>query len=268
MCTPPQFFSKLSSLPSAGPFSNDLSAMGEVVKLLWTGGWDSTYRLLDLVLLQGREVQPIYVLHHKRESTPIELATMDRIRSAIRACGRGNLVRPTRHIVRREIQGRLEFRKAYKRLNSKKQLGGQYEWLAYVAEQEGLFDLELAIHVDDLAFEHIKDNLRVDRDAEVLVDDPSPPDLKLFRYYRFPILRLTKQEMQVRAIAGGFLPIMEHSWFCHTPDAKGSPCGTCNPCMFTIQEGMGRRVPWRGHLRFHVRQARGHLRKLALLVGF
>ena len=30
-------------------------------RLLWTGGWDSTYRLLDLLLVQKQHVQPYYV---------------------------------------------------------------------------------------------------------------------------------------------------------------------------------------------------------------
>src|SRR5690606_13578695 len=32
------------------------------VNLLWTGGWDSTFRLLSLVVQQHRCVQPYYVL--------------------------------------------------------------------------------------------------------------------------------------------------------------------------------------------------------------
>jgi len=36
---------------------------------------------------------------------------------------------------------------------------------------------------------------------------------------------------------------MEMTWFCHRP-VRGKPCGLCAPCVYTIEEGLARRVPW------------------------
>ena len=46
--------------------------------LLWTGGWDSTFRLLSLLLREQREVQPYYILDslHFRPAVPAEREAM------------------------------------------------------------------------------------------------------------------------------------------------------------------------------------------------
>ena len=51
-------------------------------RLLWTGGWDSPFRLSCLLLLQRRTVTPYYFLREKRPSTPIEIDTTAHIRQA------------------------------------------------------------------------------------------------------------------------------------------------------------------------------------------
>ena len=40
------------------------------VQILWTGGWDSTFRLLQLLLELKLEVIPHYVIDDTRESAP------------------------------------------------------------------------------------------------------------------------------------------------------------------------------------------------------
>ena len=50
------------------------------INLLWTGGWDSTFRLLDLVLIKKKTVQPHYILDPDRLSTGMELKTMKDIK--------------------------------------------------------------------------------------------------------------------------------------------------------------------------------------------
>jgi hypothetical protein len=45
-----------------------------------------------------------------------------------------------------------------------------------------------------------------------------------------------------RARAEGWGAIMDMTWFCHAP-VHGRPCGICAPCVYTIEEGLARRVP-------------------------
>ena len=50
------------------------------VNLLWTGGWDSTFQLLQLLLIHRRRVTPLYLIDAERRSTGVELLTMKRIK--------------------------------------------------------------------------------------------------------------------------------------------------------------------------------------------
>ena len=62
---------------------------GPCVNLLWTGGWDSTFRLLQLLLLHRVAVAPHYLEDPTRASTQIELETMARIADQLRVAEEG-----------------------------------------------------------------------------------------------------------------------------------------------------------------------------------
>ena len=47
--------------------------------ILWTGGWDSTFRLLDLLIRQKRTVQPHYIIDSDRSGTGEELLVRNKI---------------------------------------------------------------------------------------------------------------------------------------------------------------------------------------------
>jgi hypothetical protein len=57
--------------------------MSAAPALLWTGGWDSTFRLLWLVLVEQRPVQPVYLIDACRGSTGMELRAMAAIRREV-----------------------------------------------------------------------------------------------------------------------------------------------------------------------------------------
>ena len=59
-------------------------------------------------------------------------------------------------------------------------------------------------------------------------------------------------EIDQADLYGDFEDVMKLTWFCHRP-RRGQPCGTCNPCIYTIEEGLGERVPMSGRLRYHLR---------------
>jgi len=139
----------------------------------------------------------------------------------------------------------------FERLRSRSHLGGQYDWLARFALQHGLDDLELAIHRDDKAAVFLQAHLVPD-DAPGpagadpgfrLRPDPPDEDLRLFERFRFPVFDLTKRDMQRLARERGFAEVMELTWFCHLPRPDGKPCGRCNPCRYTAEEGLGWRIP-------------------------
>src|SRR5690606_2439399 len=105
--------------------------------------------------------------------------------------------------------------------------------------------LELSVHKDDRAEVFLRDNVVPVGDSSfALAPTVGDPDLELFRRFRFPLLPMTKLDMERVARENDFLDLMEMTWFCHTP-VNGKPCGGCLPCQFAIAEGMARRVPAR-----------------------
>ncbi|HYD83353.1 MAG TPA: hypothetical protein VEA63_04860, partial [Opitutus sp.] len=70
----------LSPVRATEPVPSFSARQMATVDLLWTGGWDSTYRLLDLVLRKSRTVAPHYVVDPDRSGTIQELRAMRAIR--------------------------------------------------------------------------------------------------------------------------------------------------------------------------------------------
>ncbi|MEM2293044.1 MAG: hypothetical protein QXX41_07180, partial [Nitrososphaerota archaeon] len=67
------------------------------VNLFWTGGWDSTFRLLYLVFVKKKSVQPFYIVDTGRPSTLHELRAMHVIKEEVakRDPQLANLIKPT-----------------------------------------------------------------------------------------------------------------------------------------------------------------------------
>lgn len=217
--------------------------------VLWTGGWDSTFRILDLVLNHSRTVQPHYLISPGRPSAETEMNAMARMRERIEErMPRGAALLPTQFINEPDIADDPEITAAWKRLTQRHPLGVQYEVIARYATMQDLTGLELSVHVDDRAYLFLDGYIETIDDAGtpnyVLRNAPEEPDINLvFGRLRFPILHISKLDMQNAADNAGFRDIMEMTWFCHTP-RHNKPCGMCYPCRFAMQEGMARRLPF------------------------
>ena len=226
-----------------------MNRSGDTVRLLWTAGWDSTFRLLSAVLVHHKTVQPYYLTDPGRPSTPNELSAMDRIAAqlAARHPPASALVKKPLVSSVADVAPDAETTARFERLRARSHLGGQYDWLARFALQRGLTDLELAVHRDDKAAVFLEPHVvRDDPGGDPgfrLRPDPPDDDLRLFERFRFPVFDLTKVAMDGMARERGFAELMELTWFCHLPTPDGKPCGRCNPCRYTAEEGLGRRIP-------------------------
>lgn len=244
------------------------TAPDDPVKLLWTGGWDSTFRLLDLVVLQGRIVQPYYVIDSGRGSVAVERETMDRIRAATgdrfgsEAAAR---ILPTIEDRIADIPEVPEVRAAFGALREQARVGGQYCWLAEFALRHQLTGLEIGQErlVNSGVVRPLLDpELDRSRSPIRLREPPSNPHLWIFRFFEFPLIDTTKHQMLNRARKTGLLPIMLLTHSCFNPRPDGSPCGKCVPCRTSLLEGMMFRFPWRIRLRWRVRRFREWSRRM------
>jgi len=228
-----------------------------ITKLLWTGGWDSTFRLVDLALVKLREVQPYYILDTTRNSFRHELNAMTGIRRTLSSISpdAADLIKPTRVFSIHEIPEDPEITRKYVRLKQKAHLGVQYEWLARFAKHHKFRECEMALEkgpelagLDLLLDGNIEFHSCHEPDGAWRIAAPLlETDLSLFSCFSFPILGMTKSEMRQAAHDNGFSEVMDQTWFCHYP-LFGRPCGICRPCSTVMKEGMHYRIPWKGRL--------------------
>lgn len=231
--------------------------MSGPVHLLWTGGWDSTFRLLDLVFNQHREVQPYY-LNDRRPSLRMELVRMSEIKEAIekRAPEARRLIRPTIVVDCADFPEDHHRGRQFDALRAKSYIGGQYEKLARLADYLDIEKLEVGVHSQDKAALFLRDVLVNDGGRHCLPAVLPDPNLSLFERFEFPLFGMTKLKMRELADAHGWRALMEMTWFCYDPTPAGLPCGVCNPCTYAIEDGMLWRLPLRARARRQLHRLR------------
>ncbi len=233
----------------------------EPVKLLWTGGWDSTFRLLQLSIYKRRITQPFYLIDPKRRSTKHEIQAMERIKGHLFAehPGLQGYILPTKYAEVRDIPQNASITEAHRRVAGRSFIGEQYDWLSRWCAANGFRDIELCVHLDDevhKAIERYVTRSSEDGDKGCRLDDNSAAtdEFLLFRHFRFPLFDLSKRDMMHAARAHGLDNYMEMTWFCHNPSYGSSPCGICNPCRYAIEEGLAYRVPFFGRGKYQMQR--------------
>jgi hypothetical protein len=221
------------------------------VHVLWTGGWDSTYRVLQALLAEGRVVQPHYLIDRRRPSLQRELAGMEELRAAIVRSYPAEQARllPTILVERDALAPDEEVTRAYRNVVQHRSLGTQYEWLAIYRRQCGLPELELCIerlpHFGPTSlFPYLLGTAAFPGFVEPPYFHAVVDDIRfLLGEFRLPFLHTTKRDMLAGARAHGWMPVMERTWFCFHPTRSGRPCGRCSPCGQVLRAGLAYRIP-------------------------
>lgn len=221
------------------------------VNLFWTGGWDSTFRLLQLLLEHRLPVAPVYLIDDTRASTQFEFDTMDAIRDALfDAYPRAHaLLRPTQVSRVSDIAPDAELDAGYARLAARYGMGNQYAWLSRYCRQQRLRGIELscecALHGAGVMLQANIAPIETPQGYASFHIPPGAPDpdaTLLFGAFGLPLVRTTRQQMVAQAQREGWMRLMGMTWFCHHPTRAGTPCGLCNPCLASIKQGFGWRV--------------------------
>jgi hypothetical protein len=230
------------------------------VDLLWTGGWDSTFRLLSLLLSERRHVTPHYLIDAERPSTYAELHAMKRIGDRLlrEHPAAEQLLEATRYYAVTDIAPDPEMTGAFEAILGRRFLGSQWSWIPRFSKEHGFTDLQLSVHRHDkthAVLEGMMTKASAPADAEgsagVYRVDPrfsSTDEYKLFGRFVFPLFDLSKPEMAALAGESGWRGIMEMTWFCHLPRRGMAPCGRCAPCRSAMAQGLGWRIPARNRV--------------------
>lgn len=220
------------------------------VDLLWTGGWDSTFQLLQLLLLYRRDVIPHYLVDPTRPSTRTELAAMERIRNALfdRYPHTRQLLAPLQQFNIADLAPDARITDAFARILAERFIGSQYEWLARFSNQQGIAQLELGagqvggrIHDAIAPFVTQADGGGY-RTYRLSPEYSETKEFLIFGGFSIPLFHVQKRNTADIARERGWFDILSMTWFCHRPHGT-EPCGYCNPCLYAVDEGFGWRIP-------------------------
>lgn len=229
----------------------------EVIDLLWTGGWDSTFRLLQILLHEKKIVQPYYVIDSTRNSLGVEIYFRNVLKEAIfaRYPQAKNFLLPTIYINIDSIEPDDEIQQAYQDLKKHVPLGNQHEWLPRFCKQHQIYGMEMSTENGSTP-EELWANARFLKNH--FSDDPATlcerdfflyqTSKKLYKYFRFPVIHFSKQDMLDEAQKNDWLPILTKTWFCYQPlyiPVKGYvACGNCVTCKYLKRIDFDWRIPF------------------------
>jgi hypothetical protein len=206
---------------------------------------------LEILLLEKKVVQTYYIIDPNRPSHELEMKRMDEIRKLVYRkypSTKGQFL-PTIFTQLSDVQEDAIIEKAFKQANEKEHLGNQYDWLARFCKQFDINNMELCVQKIGNSAHHPRFSPFFERDevrGEFVYKKSlsAEPEFIIFRYFKYPILHMTKQDMLNAARQNGWLGIMKNTWFCHQPIFGKFPCGQCDPCQQTMNEqGMKKRFP-------------------------
>ena len=229
------------------------------VHLLWSGGWDGTFRLLQLAEA-GAEIHPYYVTDPRRESHEYEKHAMEKIIAAARERFDAKICEITFYdkdwILENCADEKIS--SAFRTLRERYHVGLQYEWFALLTKHLGLKMEAGIVNQYHGKVEQAIDNegmlVPIENDILpgrycILPKEGNDLASTLFGNLILPIIRYTKKDEERIAREKDWISIMEMSWFCHTP-IDGQPCGLCGPCDDAMNTGMEWRMPKEAQKRY------------------
>lgn len=227
------------------------------VYIFWTGGWDSTYRMVELSQMEETEVFPVYVMDTTRPSLEIEKETIQKLWRKLDENPRTVAkIHPVTWIREDQIPEYNDISEAYTRLQRENKFGSQYEYLAKVARlypgiEVCITKITNTPHgCSGLIYKYGK---IIAKDDTYVVDPAcSNQDIiLLFGNISFPLAGISKQEMLQNIIQRGYSDLMQGIHFCYFP-RHNEPCGVCSPCIQKMSGGLEFLIPKRGQFRYRV----------------
>ena len=233
-----------------------------LINVLWTGGLDSTFRLVELSR-EDVEVQPYYIEDSGRKSIPQEKKAMDRIYTILKKKIQTKaLLKEIKFIKLEDIRLNDQITKSWEYFSQYNKLGNQYDFLARFALQNNLIlEVGLENSTRSKAFTVLKEfgNLQEEKyeshgcqwnKVYKISDNCKLKECgEVFQRLRFPkhLFSIDKLEEIELLKQWGCGDLIHHTWFCHNP-IFGFPCGRCNPCKDALNEGLAWRVPMMGRI--------------------
>ncbi len=241
------------------------------VHILWTGGLDSTYRVVELSR-QECIIQPHYIIINGRSTVENELKAISDITDILNSDERtiAKLL-PVETFPMNDLDEYADIQSAWEMLHEKKHFNStQYPLLARYARQKQL-RLEMGIQFSEngSVAEIVDESCLVDcpEHGDVMMMDPEKGPQEwashtLFKDFLFPksLYHKTKAEEIEELKNQGYDKVLKKVWTCFSP-VLGIPCGHCFACESARKEGAGMMVPFVGYVLGGLRLYYGKFRK-------
>lgn len=228
----------------------------DVHYLFWTGGYDSTFRLCQLLLVEDKPVRPIYLMCGNvddsddwltmvsRKNVSKEITTMKDIRTELLQNNThlANKLLPTFYVVsiKKNLETTAKFKRLHKYLKYFSRDINQYERMARFSK-EFKFPIEVGLENCGTGLDEATKGKRVGQGSSCQLMNNLPlkyQDLEIFRDFRFPICHLTKEEMKTISLNNNFYYLLVMTFSCWYPDKDGNACGKCQMCKKRIIIGI------------------------------
>lgn len=217
---------------------------GRKVNIFWTGGLDSTFRVVELSQLRCT-IQPYYIMLGKRKSQQYEINAINTISRILRKDKRTKAVLLDPIIVdEEEIPRDNDIFDSWLRLM--RGASWQYYVLAKFVNQHQLeMEMSFRFSPNGTVARVISEKILTpysDPNYNVLVIDKARADhnvLTVFGNFCFPksLYHKNKREEIDILRRDGYGKVVKHVWFCFDP-MWGYPCGHCFPCCSFEKEGV------------------------------
>jgi len=228
--------------------------------LFWTGGWDSTFRVCQLIIDKKQLVQPIFVTSMRkaggeRLNIVHELQAIDLIRYQLE----NSFPEASTRLKRLKI---ISSAKTNSKLDMPKgpglTEGWQYSVLGSIAakwkepielcieksesdhNEVGNSIIPYAKKIDDVY--RLEDDLPQDK-----LDKLSTKGLVNFIHFHFPLLHTSRSKMKELSKLSGYYNILKMTWSCLRFCPDNSQCGKCFSCKGRKRDGVWFEKPFLNH---------------------
>lgn len=239
-----------------------------IVHILWTGGLESTYRVVELSKTDC-VIQPHYIIFEGiRKSQKYELKAIKKITEILKKDQRTRATILPPIVFCFNAQNRIEdypdIKEAQLFLETNKNYRSrQYSMFARYARHEKL-KLEMGVCFSTLgAIGRVIDTSSLVSHplySDLLMIDPEKgqeewASYTLFKDFLFPrsLFHKEKKDEASELSNDGYAEVAKKVWTCYNP-IFGMPCGHCGPCRSAKLEGTGYMIPFMGNFLGAVRK--------------
>lgn len=227
----------------------------EPIYIFWTGGYDSTFRLCQLLIKYRKKVQPIYISdkyidnyksnNTRRKNHIHEFNSQEKIIENLHKSFPFTKDLLYETLVINNVKYDNEILKSMKEFKKKKYVRRarcQYGAMAQITKNLNEY-IELCAETGGFLHKKLNKKMKCNTKncnyRDYVFDTQSHNEMKIFDKFVLPIIDYTKKDMFDEAKKYKYEHILYKTWSCWYP-RNGKPCGRCTMCKH-------RYVPYKEH---------------------